>query len=472
MRTSELLFAVSMLGLGVGCNADLISATLVAELANTCVSTHAVPDDGLDDRATMQSELDVFGCVLLEPGQYDLSNDPLPGTSHMHSLMVHAGGMIEGTGMSGESMTTLNFYGDGQMGDWNGIGFNGNGATVRSLHIKFSGFNTEEQTHAIEVRNVSNTALSYLSFDWQRPSPTNRMGDCVRVRGEPDTQATNTTIENMEFAVCSRTAVGIQRQTYGLSIEDSHFGSCGTDIDAELTGDWAAVGGSWWIRRNVFDTGPDNQGGSSVTLEAQTQIDNVLLEDNTWNGRGLWAHNANNVEFRRNTVEQTTPSAVAVLHFQKSSTGIVVEDNTRIARWPSAGPGAVIQTSHHNSGFPGSLYVRRNGIEQWTNGNVLYLQSYESVDVNHNLIERKATGSTQIAGVDLSGVGRRAGIASIADNAFVGQLAAATRGVGSYFGIGDVDYSGNTSTSAGFVQTPGTIGRVSGSGNSPVQNLN
>ncbi len=435
-----------------------------------CYATSAVPDDGIDDRAALQSDLYVHLCVVLGPGVYEISNDPRPGASYLASITVPAGRHLIGAGRS----TILRFIGDGLGGDWWGIHVAGSGVTIEQLRIEFAGYNTEEQTHGIEIGKnpfgpVVGTTLRDLSFHWQRPAPGVRMGDCVRMLGEPGYEVRDTLIERVDFETCARTGVGVQRQVFGGIVRDSVFRDCGADVDFELTGGDAAIGGGFVFENNTHLVGPSAQGGYAFNLQSVSALlTDITIRRSRLIGRGIWAHNAVDVRVEDNEIRQTHPNlGGGALHFQKNSTLVTITGNL-IDRQASAGPGPVISTSSHASGAPGVIVIDRNLIYQATDGNALYMQSADDVTIAENRIERTA-GTIAIHAVDLSGLLHRTIRARVAGNAFLGGFRVAVNAVGGYQGLGVVVVTGNVTSGPqnGLVCSAGAAGiaSVSSSGN-------
>lgn len=427
----------------------LIAALLIA----TCHQTQAIPSDGLDDRATLQAELDAHACVELGPGIYDVSNDPLPGVTHMASLTLRDGQRLVGQGPS----TILRFVGDGLKGDWNGLHVAGSGVTIEHMHIAFAGSNTEEQTHAIQVGRytlgpIRGTIIRDVSFTWQRPTVDDQMGDCIRVLGEPGQEVRDTLIERVTFGTCARTGLGVQRQAFGGIVRDSVFVDNGTDVDFELTGGVHAIGGGWIFERNEHQTGPSNQGGNAFHLQSvDALLTGVTIRSSRLLGRGIWAHNTVDIRIEDNLIRHEVQMPSATLHFQKNSDRIVVVNNT-VERLASAGVGEVIRTVHHGTGYVGEIRVERNRLRQETAANGVYLQTAMDATVINNRIERTGAVASVFA-VDISGIVARSLRTSIANNVIVGGWLGAMRAVGGYAGLGAVLYTGNVTSGPAYGMT-------------------
>jgi hypothetical protein len=346
--------------------------------ATDCSVAGAYPDDGLDDRAAIQTALTTKGCALLGPGVYDIGT-PLPrlaGANRFDMLSLATGRSLRGTGPS----TVLRFSGDAGAGDWHGIGVVGNEVEVSSLSLDTTQLlNTQEQTHVIHI--LGPALRVRVANNWfNHPSkPQWRSGDCIKVVGYDPTATADRRvsfeIHGNVFTLCDRSGVAIHSGVSSGVITGNLFLGTG-DQDLDLEGGGGVID-DLVVNGNVFQRSLNT--GLSVAIGAD-HTRRASFMGNVIHGGGMNTYNVDYLTVVGNAFE--VPGAA--LDMVKSTTAVTISGNVFNQTDPAATI-ALIKGSHHNSGSPGSVVFSNNVVKAVNaTGSLVNIISAFDVTVSNN----------------------------------------------------------------------------------------
>ena len=227
----------------------------------------------VDARAGIQAALDAAGdrgMVQLGCGRWLVSRAPeRPATGSPRSTLHGRHVTLAGSG----PCTVLAATGDAGKGDWYVVDVHdAEDVTIRDLTIDTSGLtNTEEQTHAIQVIGpVDGVRIERVTFDHPRrdQGPRRRLPPPARQRARKLVQ--HVSVVDATFAVCARSAIGVQRGVFGLQVVGSRFlDILKTPIDYEPTsagGNGALIPDRQPLRRHQRPSHPGGAGGHGRRL--------------------------------------------------------------------------------------------------------------------------------------------------------------------------------------------------------------
>lgn len=405
----------------------------LGKIASADCPSAGVPDDGLDDRLDIQSTLDTYGCVQLEPGTYTVSNDKLLGAAHVAALNISSGESLRGAGPT----TVLYMYGDTEGKDVVGVQLSGFGSELSDLLVTTAGWtDMEEQSHAVQITGNATLgpAQSAVHGVWLDQTVRDaRSGDCLRLLGEEGDRVSASVYDNV-FLSCDRDGIEIQRGTYGLAVVDNLFlGVNKSDIDAEMTG--TGMGGEWSITGNIFMS-PD----ADVAISGTPATD-VVFSDNVIVGGGFWSYSAQHLVVSGNIIISTFPGAIPI-QMDKASDGAVITGNV-LVRTATAGAGSVVYLSHHNSGYPQRTIVSENVIEQDGTGTGINITTISDVAILGNDIIDSGTGIAY--GIGVTGIIAVSQDVTVEGNNFRGWNSGVSLS-GNYLGVDRATVVGNTGT--------------------------
>lgn len=369
MRIALLLIAA--------CAADVSAIEQQLAAPGSC-ATFAVPDDGVDDRAAIQSAIDTQGCADLSSGTYDVIVTS-PRTGSRYDLLTLTGGRtLRGAGPA----TVIRFSGDAARSDLRGIGMTGDSNLVADLTLDTTGLtNTEEQTHAIQI---TGPALNQrVSGNWFRhPSlGASAGGDCIKVVGYDQTATTpdmrvSMVITGNVFAQCDRSGVAVHSGLRDALINSNLFLETG-DQDIDLEGSGGAID-SLVISGNSFRRTLNN--GVSVAIAAGLTR-RAVFSGNIVNGGRLFTYNVERLSVTGNVF--TVPwQAIEMVKMTKE---VVIAGNAFAGTDDTATAGMMISATHHNSGMPGMVSITGNTFRAANPlGLFVAVTSAESVSIANN----------------------------------------------------------------------------------------
>lgn len=355
---------------------DVIEQSLTSP--GSCVVSDAYPDDGIDDRAAIQTALDTQGCADLSSGTYDVAVT-LPRTGSRYDLLVLAGGRtLRGVGPA----TVIRFSGDAGRSDLRGIGMTGDNNLVADLTLDTTALeNTEEQTHAIQI---TGPALNQrVSGNWFRhPSlGASAGGDCIKVVGYEQTATTpdmrvSMIVTGNVFDQCDRSGIAIHSGIREAVIGNNLFLATG-DQDIDLEGSGGAVD-SIVISNNAFRRSINN--GVSVAIAAGLTR-RAVFSGNVVDGGRLFTYNVERLTVTGNVF--TVPWQA--IEMVKMSKEVSIAGNAFAGTDDTATAGMMISATHHNSGMPGVVSITGNTFRA-TNPTGLFIAvtSAESVSIANN----------------------------------------------------------------------------------------
>lgn len=403
----------------------------------------ARPDDGLDDRACVQAQIDAAcanggGTVRFESGQYDFGRDPTPGSGHSGSIHVACSNLrLVGEGFSSVLMMT----GDGQARAWELVR-----VTAPTTNFEISdltlasdeAFNLSEQTHtlAFVAGPVTGALVHHLRIN--NPVTTERSGDCIRMVGEVATPISFVDIGDVLFDSCDRSGISVQRGVGGVTVHDSLFKGVGkTAIDFEPSGIGSV--GPFVISGNVLE-----RGGVSIAGQAEPAFD-IVLQGNTIRGGSVQIYQVRRVSMTGNTVESVAPDAQAVVWIQKSASEVVLAANT-VRRGPGSAAGPVIKVVADGSSAPSRVTILGNALSSEVDSNLLEMTGVKDVSVAYNDLDYTGAPSAFASAIYARASGFSLDRLAISGNRIKGPLAFAIRLASSPYGVGAALVSGNMSS--------------------------
>lgn len=156
------------------------------------VLTAPIANDGLDDYPAIQAALDADCHVQLGAGVYEIVHNQTPTSSNrFHGLRLRAGCSLRGVGAA----TVLRFSGNQGHADYYPISFMTGSHNASISHVLLDTgalINTEEQTHAINIRGSLGVTIDHVWFSHPgRGGIANRLPAFV---GEADDDVLTTTV--------------------------------------------------------------------------------------------------------------------------------------------------------------------------------------------------------------------------------------------------------------------------------------
>jgi hypothetical protein len=417
----------------------------------------ATPNDGIDDRAAIQTALNTTCGVQLEPGVYDFDT-PVPrlNTQRYDMLQIRKGCSLRGYGPA----TVLRFRGDGSRMDWHGIGVVGNDVSITDLFIDTSALvNTEEQTHAIAIYGTERPSPTpddpalHVTVErvwFQHPSrggvgaPGIPMGggDCIKVISYAE-RPSAVHVRGSHFIKCDRSGVSTVGGFHGLLIDSNTFYDTGDqDIDVEANNN----GYEMIVTGNVFLLGPVSQGAFAVSLAAP-RMERTLFQGNVLNGRGVLIYTSKQSIISDNTII-CTKGVDNCIRALKANDDLIIANNF-IVRTATAAPAAVVGLSYHSTGLPGSVTVSGNILRNETTRASVLLSNARRLRVIGNTMEWRPPDGTPTASTVLlaiSGLAQKIESFVVTGNEFYGPVTHAVelRVASTDIGIGAVTMLGNT----------------------------
>lgn len=399
-------FVHLLIPLAIACSHAPVTATNVAMVTSPPASCYdpvaygAIPNDLVDDRAPMQAALDAAsvagGTWCLGPGRWEVSRAPTGSYNRFAALATHGQHVVmRGAGPS----TIISLRGDQGMATTWVIALDPSASdiTISDMTIDTSfAYNTEEQTHAIEVgTGVCSGALCAPIEDvkiehvrivhpWFLPPPQLK-GDCLRLIGvTPVTAVRRVQVLGSSFLGCARSGIAIQRGVHDLIIEGNEFTAAGDqDIDAEPTGDATAINDTTLITGNVFhDVG--GQGDFSLAWGgALTPAGRAIISGNIFEGRGINVYRASDVAITGNVIRATATSEYGTINVGHTITRLLVEGNV-VTR--AGYVGALIRVTHQSGNYAKDVTIANNVMQNDTAGPGVYLESVSDAVISGNVI--------------------------------------------------------------------------------------
>lgn len=361
----------------------------------------------LDARPGIQAAIEAAGdraTVKLDCGTWRVSRAPVGSADRFASVYLHGKHVtLAGAG----PCTVLAPTGDAKQGDWRGVDVsNAADVTVRDLTVDTSWLtNTEEQTHAVQATGpVDGLRLERVTFVHPRRT-TDRVGDCLRLLGNPGALVERVSVVDVDFALCARSGIGVQRGVFGLQVVGSRFEDVlKTAVDHEPTsaggnGDEAYVGDLF------LDTHVPTPGGAAMSLAGYDDpIARVTVVGCDFRHRGIQLYRAQDVVMTGNVVtcdsvlDMTPCVDVGNLGLRWTLSGNTVRRGAGDGTPATAGP--VVHAAHHGTS-PGSSHARVSGnmLEQDGAGHVVAMESASSVTVSGNDVTYAWPSTTWASGI-------------------------------------------------------------------------
>jgi hypothetical protein len=354
------------------------------------VAFGAKPNDGVSDTAAIQATIDAAVAsgddVCLGDGVWELER-----TKGLGSLYVHTGPLtIRGTG----PRSILRLLGDGKDSDWHAIHIRGPNAReiiLRDFAIDSLGsYNTDEQTHLIEIGPGSRDVIVYNMTLGPMRRPDQRVGqgaggDCIRLLGNPGKEVENVVITRSRFVDCDRSGIGIQRSVRNLVIaRNVDTGTGDQPIDFEPTGQGSVedvVMVDLEIRRTMTA-----QGAWAVTIGGTRKdlASRIVLTRSKLEGGGILILNARDVDILDNQITHG-PGGRPTIHIIRNVERVRLANN-RITRPRTSPAGNLINLSEHSSHAPRSIAIVNNELRQETAGFVVDSSSVRDLRICRNQI--------------------------------------------------------------------------------------
>jgi hypothetical protein len=414
----------------------------------------------VDARAGIQAALDAAGdhnMVQLGCGRWSVGRTP-GGRDRIASLTVHGRHVtLAGAG----PCTVLAPTGDAGHGAWYGIDVrDADDVTIRDLTIDTSGLtNTEEQTHAIQVTGpVDGVRIERVTFDHPRRTK-DRVGDCLHLLGNAHALVRNVSVVDVTFAVCARSAIGVQRGVEGLQVVGSRFlDVLKTPIDYEPTSN-AGNGALILVGNHFVDTNPGHPGSAAVTIGGFGEpIARVSVTGNVFDRRGLATYRARDVSITGNVFDCDPPAGDhgACLDLTNVAERWVVSDNVihrHAADGAPASAGFAFRAMHHGqSGATAHAVLGHNIVTQDSPVDAIHVESASDLTIDHNDVTYTAPARRGVAGISLRAASLDVDGIVIDHNRFrattPGALATAIALNASPASIGNVMIEGNMSIGA------------------------
>jgi hypothetical protein len=419
--------------------------TLVWPQTGDCRVPDAIADDGLDDYAAIKHALDTQGCADLGPGVYDVfTPNPRNPAQRYDMVSIGTGQSLRGIGAA----TRIRFSGDAGRSDWHGVGLVGNDALLADLTLDTSALvNTEEQTHAVHVTGpaLHVTIRGVWFYHPQRGGTETPLGggDCLKVVSY-ETRTSSTLITGNHFVLCDRSGVSSVGGFRGMSIQGNTFYDTGDqDIDIEANNE----GNDLLVTNNIFLLGAVTSGTFAISLAAP-RLDRFVFSDNILNGRGVLIYSARGGTITGNTILSTRGGDKS-LDIIKANDNITISNNV-IVRTSTAGPNAVVNISHHNTGTPGTFTFTGNILRNETNHGTVLLSGARNLVVTGGIIERRPPQDATLPQVTTlfatQGIAQKIETLSIHGVHFKGPSTHAVQitSTGKDEGVGAVALTGNT----------------------------
>jgi hypothetical protein len=430
-------------------------------------TTEPLPD-APDSRPGIQAAIDDAcasggGRVCLRDGRWRISRAPAGSYNRFAGISWHCSGVhLTGNGPD----TVIAMAGDAGAATFFGIALDpgASDSVIRDLTIDSTElFNTDlgEQTHAIVVGTnvcagatcempIANTTIQRVGFrhDGQ---PGERWGDCIRVAGNtPATQAFNTKLLDLDFTMCGRSGVAIQRNANALTISRSFFAADligGTPVDGEATG------GEWddglIVSHNQiwkFLPGGDTY-MISLTSQRHFSIDHNLLRGVLLGGRGCISA----VRISDGTIDHNECSAndavetTSMIDLANLADNVVVSGNV-LRR--SGGAGQCIKSQPHSGIGATGLSIKGNTCINDTDGAAIMLAAVKDTTVSGNIL--RGNGGPSSMGIYVFPTDAHVENLGVNDNRVRGMAHSAIRlGATDGFGFTATTVALNTSAASG-----------------------
>lgn len=427
----------------------------------------------VDSRPGIQAAIDAAtaaggGKVCLGDGTWFVTRAPAGSYNRFAALSTHAAGLeLAGAG----PRTVLAAAGDAGASTFYLFSADPGASEVVIRDLTIDGtqlYNTDhgEQTHAIVIGSsvcagalcsapTAHTTVERVTFNWDGPTGE-RWGDCVRVAGNSAaTKAYDTKLLGLNFLMCGRSGIEIQRNAVALIIAHCFFAADmigGTSIDGEATG--TGVGEDQWddgvaIHHNEvwkLLAGGDNQ-MISVTSTKNFSIDHNILRGIFLGGRGCITA----VRVKDGTIDHNVCSAqeatanLGLIDIANLAENVVLDTNTMRR---SGGAGYCIKVAPHSGVGAVGLRVVNNGCVNNTDSVAIMLQGAQRSTVANN--DLAGSGGPNSMGVYVSPVGAVVTNLGVTDNRFAGMTYAPVRLVATGgFGFRTTVVALNTSETSG-----------------------
>lgn len=358
----------------------------------------AIPDDGLDDRVPMQAALDAAsaagGVWCLGAGRWEVSRAPSGTYNRFAALNTHGHHVqMRGAGPA----TTISLKGDqGMATTWVvALDPGASDITISDLTIDTSGaFNTEEQTHAIEVgtgvclgiqcQPIEDISIKNVRF--VHPTVNNELkGDCLRLVGTTvATLVRRVQVIGSTFTQCARSGIAVQRNVHALIINGNEFTQpSDQDLDFEPTGVAADLNDTTTITNNVFtDTG--GQGDFSVAVGgAVSPMGRVVVSNNVFEGRGLNVYRISDVVISDNVFKANALGSYGVINMGNVVQRANIHHNVI---WRTGVAGAMIRVMHQSGSYATDLTIDGNIMRNETAGQGIYIESASDSHITNNTL--------------------------------------------------------------------------------------
>jgi len=280
----------------------------------------AIGSDRKDDTESIQQAIDeavrlgVQNVYLLK-GEYIVSRTLQRGKAHclylkpnINLIGEYKKSCIKLADMQG-NYTRILYIENSSNNMLSGIEFDGNKKKQPFDSVRV----TNEHLHCLFINGSKNVSIDSCQF-------YNSGGDGLVVRGNKGRLSENVLITRCSFDNNQRNGISIGGGFIGIEIKESVFGENIDDspIDSEPYG---GVCEDIFIHHNLINTKE-----SLLTMGGHTTVSNYRIEDNTFNGTGLYMVRSDNVVIRNNIIK-VYDTKRPVFGIQNNNRNIVIENN-------------------------------------------------------------------------------------------------------------------------------------------------
>lgn len=382
---------------------------------------------------TYLADQGVGGRLEIPPGRHRVERQP-PGTYNRFAAVSTHGKNIEIVG-AGVDSTTIYADGDAGKSTYNILQFDpgAENITVRDLSIDTLGmFNTEEQTHAIQIGSgvyppgheapVSNIRIERVRIH-HGGIDGERKGDAIRVGGNtPASRVVNWKCIDVDIMSAGRSGFAMQRNSdFGLI---SHCYVDGDNIRHSMIDDEATGGqGSQGLRIVNCTLIRKNMAQSDNFAISLTSRSHFQVIGNTIIGKGISLVRGNRGHIVGNTIEGYDMNESSVIDIANEVRNVVIEGNVIFRAGPKHGQ--VIKIQPRNLHYCDGVTIQGNQLVSDTDGAVVWMQAVNDAIVQGNLI--CAPGAPASIGVYVEAAQRTVENLNVQGNTFRGCKYAAVR---------------------------------------------
>jgi len=388
-------------------------ATVAVAAANTAVVKQA-----LTDYATIPAEF------RFPPGTIYFDKDP--GASNHGSIALN--GLIHTAPKtfrgSGRDVTTLQFQGAGNGGEWIGVkAFNGfRGFTICDMTLRFGTVTNPDpsgQMHLLEAANSTAATQSTRDFAAYNLGFGPCIGAGFRILGE---NGANFQVENVSIHHCifrsegigagARSCVEVQRGFSNVEVSYcSMRGAKNTVIDCEET--TVATEEGLFIHHNWLDhsLGRTHYAVSLGGSGAAALATRCRFTDNYVTGGGVSCLSADKWEMSRNFIRVTGPNAggddwlnTPIVFLFQTNTDMIIADN--IVERSGVNTGTVVYFEGGPTTPQSYIVFKNNTLIQTVEGNVFQIESCDHLIIDGNTLRNTSANAAASLAINVRALTR------------------------------------------------------------------